>query len=53
MTPMIIQEADAQQKAGCRPPGHLSELMSQIELDSNLSPAIYELCGLELVNTGL
>lgn len=47
MIPVIIQEVDAQQNAGLHHPGSLSERVSQIELDSHLSPPVYELCGLE------
>lgn len=50
---MIIQKVDARGNANPHHPGSLSELVSQIELDSNLSPTIYEPCGLEQVASPL
>lgn len=51
MIPTMTQEV--QQNAGLHHPGYLSELGSQIELDSNLSPTVYELCDLEQVTLRL
>lgn len=53
MIPTMTQEVDVQQNAGSHHSGYLSELGSQIELDLNLSPTVYELCDLEQVTSRL